>query len=190
MLISPDPHAQREFLHRLDRYISDAKRILDAWNSYSDLHTDLDGWPYDDHAYGLRQSRRDAETAAAFEEVRAGARHLLESAEDQLPLVPADRAQTRWVHQLGVLRGALDRLDRLNEEWLATQDSLPAGSEAFETALAEHHAECWSYLDDWATHGHVIGEINTAVKRAPSFWSRPPAARLAPATSRATMARR
>jgi hypothetical protein len=181
--ISPDPTTQREFLRRLDRYIGEAKRILDAWNSYSDLHTDLDGRPYDDHAYGLRQSRRDAETAAAFEEVRAGARHLLERAEDQLPLVPADHAQTRWVHQLGVLRDALDRLDALAEEWLAAQDNLPAGSEAFETALAEHHAECWSYLDDWATHGHVIGEINTAVKRAPSSWS-------PPATGRTTMARR
>ncbi|MFF5438876.1 hypothetical protein [Streptomyces achromogenes] len=190
MLIPPALNTQREFLHRLDRYIGEAKRILDAWNSYSDLHTDLDGWPYDDHAYGLRQSRRDAETAAAFEEVHDGARHLLESAEDQLPLVPDDRAQTRWVHQLGVLRGALDRLDELNEKWLATQDSLPAGSEAFETALAEHHAECWSCLDNWATHGHVISEINTAVKRAPSSWSPPPAARPAPATSRTTTARR
>ncbi|KUM99302.1 hypothetical protein AQI95_39325 [Streptomyces yokosukanensis] len=188
------PHAHREFLDHLDGYIREAKKILDAWNVYSDEHTDLDGWPYDDHAYGLRQQQRDADTAAAFENLRAGAQHLLDTADAQLPLVPAGTAQTRWIYQLGVLRDALERLTTLHEEWLRTRDSLLAdahpGTKVFDAALAEHHAECWSYLDDWATHGHVIGEINTAARHAPSPLAPAPTMRPARATGRTAAARR
>ncbi|MCZ0990334.1 hypothetical protein [Streptomyces diastatochromogenes] len=177
-LISNAPHAHREFLDHLDKYLRDSKKILDAWDVYSDEHTDLDGWPYDDDAYGLRQSKRYADTAEAFETVRSGTRHLLATADVQLALVPAGMAQTRWVYQLGALHAALDRLDALHEEWLHTRDSLPAdakpGTPVFDGALAQHHAECWSYLDDWATHGHVLGAINTAARQSPSPLAPPP----------------
>ncbi|QNT91931.1 hypothetical protein HEP81_01602 [Streptomyces griseofuscus] len=135
--------------------MSDSKKILDAWDAYSDEHTDLDGWPYDDHAYGRRASQRDADTAEAFEPLRYGARHLLATAETQLAQLPETHVQSRWVYQLGVLR-----------------DALPAtakpGTPDFDDALAEHHAESWSYLDDWATHGKALREINTAARKAPS----------------------
>ncbi|MDF3140890.1 MULTISPECIES: hypothetical protein [unclassified Streptomyces] len=150
----------------------DSKKILDAWDAYSDEHTDLDGWPYDDHTYGLRASQRDADTHTAFEPLRHGARHLLATAETQLGRLPANTMQSRWVYQLGVLQAALDRLDELHEQWLATRDALPAtakpGTPAYDDALAEHHAESWSYLDDWATHGKSLREIHKAARTAPS----------------------
>ncbi|MGC0405258.1 hypothetical protein RKD27_007902 [Streptomyces sp. SAI-126] len=178
--ISFDHLAHRDFLHHLDVFIQDSEKILTAWDEYSDGHTDLDGWPYDDHAYGLRQRQRDADTAEAFETVRAGARHLLATADAQLPTLPPGSVQAHWVYRLGVLRGALDRLDVLHEQWLLTRDGLPAGAgpgtSVFDDALAEHHAECWSHLDDWATHGSVIGDINTAARHAPSPLAPPPVA--------------
>ncbi|MFI9755733.1 hypothetical protein [Streptomyces collinus] len=192
--ISLDPAAHRQFLRHLDGFIRDSKKILDAWDVYSDEHTGLDGWPYDDHAYGLRQSQRDADTAAAFETVRAGAPHLLATAEAQLAQLPADAVQSHWVWQLGVLRGALDRLDTLHEEWLQTRDSLPAdarpGTPAFDDALAEHHAKSWSYLDDWATHGQAISDIHAAARHAPSPLAPPPTATAAPAPGRSSVVRR
>lgn len=170
--ISFDHLAHRDFLRHLDDYLSDSKKILDAWDAYSDEHTDLDGWPYDDHAYGRRASQRDADTLTAFEPLRPGARHLLATAETQLAQLPENTVQSRWVYQLGVLRDALDRLDNLHEQWLQTRDALPAtakpGTPAFDDALAEHHAESWSNLDAWATHGKALREINSAARKAPS----------------------
>ncbi|MFD6434361.1 hypothetical protein [Streptomyces venezuelae] len=157
----------------------DSKKILDAWDAYSDEHTDLDGWPYDDHAYGIRASQRDADTAEAFEPLRYGARQLLATAEIQLARLPENTVQGRWVYQLGILRDALDRLDELHQQWLKTRNELPAttGSDTpdFDDTLAEHHAESWSYLDDWATHGKTLGEINTAARNARSPLAPAPA---------------
>ncbi|MFJ5265528.1 hypothetical protein ACIQAC_34180 [Streptomyces sp. NPDC088387] len=120
----------------------------------------------------MRSSQRDADTAEAFESLRFGARHLLATAETQLGLLPSDTVQSRWVYQLDVLHTALDRLDELHEQWLQTRDALPIaarpGTAAFDDALAEHHAESWSYLDDWATHGKALQEINSAVRQARS----------------------
>ncbi|MFT9784653.1 hypothetical protein ACMZ5E_00225 [Streptomyces rhizosphaericola] len=120
----------------------------------------------------MRASQRDAHTAEAFEPLRVGARHLLATAETQLGRLPESSVQGRWVYQLGVLRDALDRLDELHEQWLETRDALPAtakpGTPAYDDALAEHHAESWSYLDDWATHGKALREINSAARKAPS----------------------
>ncbi|MER6500143.1 hypothetical protein ABT218_12310 [Streptomyces sp. NPDC001455] len=147
--------------------MSDSKKILDAWDVYSDEHTDIDGWPYDDHAYGLRASQRDADTLAAFEPLRAGARHLLATAEAQLVRLPTNTVQSRWVYQLGVLRSALDQLDELHAQWLEIHDVL-RGTPDFDGALADHHAESWSYLETWATHGVALREINTAARTAPS----------------------
>ncbi|MEU4486686.1 hypothetical protein AB0H94_17670 [Streptomyces purpurascens] len=157
----------------------DSRKILGAWDAYSEEHTDLDGWPYDDHAYGMRASQRDADTAEAFKPLRYGARHLLATAETQLTQLPENTVQSRWVYQLGVLRDALDRLDELHEQWLATRDTLPAGAKpgtpVFDDALAEHHAESWSYLEDWATHGKALREINSAARKARSPLASMPA---------------
>ncbi|MFF7476775.1 hypothetical protein [Streptomyces sp. NPDC008092] len=168
----------------------DSHKVLDAWDAYSDEHTDLDGRPYDDHAYGLRKSQRDADTAEAFETLRYGARRLLATAETQLTQLPKNTVQSRWVYQLGVLGDALDRLDELHERWLTTRDALPTaakpGTTEFDNAFAEHHAESWSYLDDWATHGTALREINTSAPKAPSLLA--PASALAPV--RRTLARK
>ncbi|MDX3855626.1 hypothetical protein [Streptomyces sp. AK02-01A] len=120
----------------------------------------------------MRASQRDADTAEAFEPLRYGARHLLTTAETQLAHLAENTVQGRWVYQLGVLRDALDRLDELHEQWLATRDALTTtakpGTADFDDALAEHHAESWSYLDDRATHGKALREINTAARKARS----------------------
>ncbi|CBG70411.1 conserved hypothetical protein [Streptomyces scabiei 87.22] len=120
----------------------------------------------------MRASQRDADTLTAFEPLRYGARHLLATAETKLAQLPQNTVQSRWVYQLGVLRDALDRLDELHERWLATQDALPTtarpGTADFDDPLAEHHAESWSYLDDWATHGKTLREINSAARKARS----------------------
>jgi hypothetical protein len=97
------------------------------------------------------------------------------------------------VYQLGVLQGALDHLDTLHEEWLQTRDGLPAarpGSPAFDDALAEYHAESWGYLDDWATHGQALREINSAARHAPSPLAPPPTTAPAPARGSAAPVRR
>ncbi|KUL53228.1 hypothetical protein ADL30_20710 [Streptomyces sp. NRRL S-1521] len=167
-----DHHAHHNLLRHLNHYMRDSQQILDAWDIYSDEHTDLDGWPHDDHAYGIRASQRDADTLTAFEPVRHGARHLLATAETQLTRLPKNTVQGRWVYQLGVLRDALDQLNELHEEWLATRDALPAtaqpGTPAYDDPLAEYHAEAWSYLNTWATHGKALREINTAASKTPS----------------------
>ena len=121
----------------------------------------------------MRASQRDADTLMAFEPLRYGARHLLARAETQLVHLPENTVQSRWVYQLGVLRDSLGRLDELHGQWLETRDALPAtakpGTADFDDALAEHHAESWSYLDDWATHGKALREINSAalIARSP-----------------------
>ncbi|MFF1420037.1 hypothetical protein [Streptomyces sp. NPDC058280] len=192
LTISFDRIAHREFLEHVDGFVCDSKTILDAWDIYSDEHTDLDGWPHDDHAYGLRKSQRDADTAEAFENIRSGARHLLATADAQLRSLPADAVQNRWGYQLGVLYSALDRLDALHEQWLRTRDGLPGGAgpgtAVFDDALAEHHAESWSYLDDWATHAQALGDIDSAARQTSSPLAPPPTA--VPATGRITSVRR
>lgn len=96
--------------------------------------------------------------------------------------------------QLGILHDALDRLDALHEKSRETLNNLPAharpGTRAFDDALAEHHAECWSHLDDWATHGQAIVETNAAARHAPSPLALRPAATAAPSTSLAGTVRR
>ncbi len=158
------------------------------------MNTDLDGWPFDQHAYGLRQSQRDREIAEAFESVRSTARQLLATAEDQLARLPAQAVQARWAWQLSTLRDALDRLDTLHQEWQQTRAALPLtarpGTPAYDEALADHDAEAWSYLDDWATHGHIVIDINTTVRTTPSTPAPQPTAKPAPVSGRPTPARR
>ncbi|MFE5162943.1 hypothetical protein ACFRNT_31450 [Streptomyces sp. NPDC056697] len=138
----------------------------------------------------MRASQRDADTLTAFEPLRYGARHLLTTAEPQLAHLPTHAVQNRWGYQLGVLHTALDRLEALHEQWLRTREDLPAdarpGTADFDDALAEHHAASWSYLDDWATHGHALREINSAARKARS----PLAPRPAPAPVRRSAARK
>ncbi|WP_416530400.1 hypothetical protein [Streptomyces coelicoflavus] len=45
---------RRTSLRRLNRYLRTSDRILASWDAYTEFHTDLDGWPFDDDAYGRR----------------------------------------------------------------------------------------------------------------------------------------
>ncbi|MEU2131756.1 hypothetical protein [Streptomyces sp. NPDC018352] len=95
---------------------------------------------------------------------------------------------------MGVLHNALDALEELHEQWLATLDGLPSnarsGNPAFEDALAEHHAESWGYLDDWASNAQALREINSAALTAPSPLAPPPTTAPAPVAGRQTPVRR
>ncbi|GAA4781889.1 hypothetical protein [Streptomyces ziwulingensis] len=192
--IHPTSQDRPEPLPELSGYLKDSEDILSSWDAYSDENTDLDGWPLDDDAYGRRASARDASTADAFEAVRDSAHHLLATAQAQLGRLPGSTMQPRWVWQLGVLQDALERLDALEEEWQQTRGELPAGagpgSSVYDDALAEHHAECWSYLDDWATQGHALIEIHTAARNTPSPLAPPPTTAPAPSMSQAGKVRR
>ncbi|XVV38378.1 hypothetical protein ACQPXT_34535 [Streptomyces sp. CA-100214] len=91
-----------------------------------------------------------------------------------------------------ILEQALNRLDALDAQWRQTVAQLPEGtgpgSEAYDDALDEHHAECWSHLDDWACHGRAILDIHTATRRAGPQPKRPqlPALTSRPGGYRAT----
>ncbi|PZG72868.1 hypothetical protein C1I97_37900 [Streptomyces sp. NTH33] len=192
--MSAIPASHRAALKQLSAFLRESAYILANWDYYSEENTDLDGWPFDEHAYGLRQSQRDRETAEAFEAVRPTARQLLATAEVQLAQLPARAVQTRWAWQLGTLRDAFDRLDALHQQWRQTRVDLPLtarpGTPAYDDVLADHDAEAWSYLDDWATHGHAVIGINTAAGSAPSPLAPPPTAKPAPVADRTAPVRR
>ncbi|MEV7955296.1 hypothetical protein [Streptomyces sp. NPDC088141] len=159
-------------LNQLSAFLHESAQIQADWGVYSDEHTDLDGWPHDEHAYGLRQSRRDADTWRAFERVWYCGKELLATAEHQLQQLPARRIQNRWVWQLGTLDTALERLQALQTEWTDVRDSLPGfaspGTEEYDGALSDRNADAWTYLDDWSTHGQAVLDIHAAAQRAPS----------------------
>ncbi|MEU5148818.1 hypothetical protein AB0G42_16710 [Streptomyces yangpuensis] len=175
------PHATHELrLRQLALYLSEAERILAAWDTYSDENTDLDGWPHDDTAYGLRQSQRDAETWRAFNRVRHGAQELLATAEVQLQKLPGRSIQPRWAWQIATLHTALDHLTTLQSEWLDLRDTLPPsarpGLEGYDEPLAEPNAKAWHYLDEWVLHGQAVLDIYTTVRqRRPGLTTLAPA---------------
>ncbi|MGW3862545.1 hypothetical protein ACWEDZ_13775 [Streptomyces sp. NPDC005047] len=168
---------RRTSLRRLNRYLRTSDRILASWDAYTEFHTDLDGWPFDPDAYGRRAAVRDGDTATAFVSTRAGARQLLATARLQLQHLPAHLTRTSWPGQLTILEDALRRLDALDVEWCQTLAQLPEGtgpgSAAYDDALDEHHAECWTYLDDWAFHGRAILDIQAATRRTGPEPKRP-----------------
>ncbi|MER6531641.1 hypothetical protein [Streptomyces sp. NPDC001508] len=88
--------------------------------------------------------------------------------------------------QLSTLQAALEQLDELHDTWLQTRDSLPGhagpGTELFAAALAAYHAEAWSYLDDWGTHGRTVLDIHSATRHAPMSQGTPHAMTAAPAS--------
>ncbi|MFC9464370.1 hypothetical protein [Streptomyces coelicoflavus] len=168
---------RRTSLRRLNAYLRDSERILASWDAFTEFNTDLDGWPFDQDAYGRRAALRDAHTAAAFAGVRSGARQLLATARLQLQRLPPHLTRDTWRGQLTILEQALHRLDAMDSQWIQTRAQLPAdaqpGTEQYVDALDEHHAECWSYLDDWACHGQAILDIHAATRRAGAQPKRP-----------------
>ncbi|MFJ2739692.1 hypothetical protein ACIO3O_08485 [Streptomyces sp. NPDC087440] len=189
---APAAH-HRELLDRLTRYLNDSEKILAAWNIYFANRVNEKGWPLDGHAYGLRASRRDAETERAFQPLRAGAHYLLAVAEKQLVTLPARSVHEGWVWKLGSLRTALTSLDGLAAEWHQTRQRLGPnagpGTSWYEAALAEHHFESGGYLYDWARHGHALLDIHSAAQTAPSVLAPPPKAVASPTAAPVTRSR-
>ncbi|MEE4544040.1 hypothetical protein V2S66_18940 [Streptomyces sp. V4-01] len=165
-LTSINPANHRLLLDRLTVYTRAAAHILQQWHDYSDQHTDAQGWPLDEDAYGLRQRRRDAETWHAFERVRPHMGELLTVAERQLAALPAAEQQSHWRGTLTRLEQARTGLETTYTYWRAECDALlptsGPGTEAYDEPLAERNAEAWSYLCDWADGGHVLNRIARA----------------------------
>ncbi|KMS74095.1 hypothetical protein ACM01_15855 [Streptomyces viridochromogenes] len=161
----------RERLHQLAVFLRESEQILADWDAYSEDHSDLDGWPLDDVAYGLRAAQRDADTWRSFNRVRSFAKDLLATAEVQVQQLNAAHLQPRWPWQLATLDYALKQLDALQQDWLEARDALPPsarpGSPAYDDALAERNAEAWSSLDDWASHGKAVLEIQATAQDLP-----------------------
>ncbi|MFD9793350.1 hypothetical protein ACFWXK_20655 [Streptomyces sp. NPDC059070] len=198
MPTSPTPAVDHQVrLAHLARYLREAEQIQNAWELYADEHTGLDGWPFDDDAYGRRASRRDAGTWHAFQSLRPHTSALLETAQTQLEHLPASAVQPRWAWQITTLHEAAAELDALLQDWHTARDALPAdateGSDVYEDAFAERTAEAWSALDAWATYGRALLEIHsTAHHTKPPGPAPSPAPAAAPASteSRGTGVRR
>ncbi|MFJ8676342.1 hypothetical protein [Streptomyces sp. NPDC093589] len=171
MTTSPNQSHQHR-LAQLAVFIRESEQILADWDVYYDQHTDLDDQPHDEDTYAQRASRRDADLWKAFNRIRPSAKELVTTAEMQLQRLPANAIQSRWVWQLGVLDDALDHLVALQEEWLATRDSLhPSarpGSARYDDARAERNSEAFHYLDEWASTGEAILDIRRAAQQTPS----------------------
>jgi hypothetical protein len=166
-------------LSHLDDFLRASTQIHASWDAYADEHTGPDGWPLDERAYGLRQRQRDADIAAAFEAVRPGASALLDTASEQLASLPARPRSQPWNHQLAALRAAAAELGTLHGAWRRTLASLPDGAgpglPAYDEALAEHYAECWSDLDTWALYGPALIKIDAAATQHNPPPGSPPA---------------
>ncbi|MGW3514538.1 hypothetical protein [Streptomyces hydrogenans] len=164
-----DQHAAA--LQALAVFVVQSEMILASWDSYSEKHTDTDGWPHDDESYGWRKVQRDAQTWRAFEPVRRSARYLLATARFQLQHIAASDIEPRWPWQLSELAQALDRLEALRTEWAKAREdrriSQPAHAQ-FIDALAERNAEAWSELDTWSIHGHALLDLHFVALKAPA----------------------
>ncbi|MFJ4338602.1 hypothetical protein [Streptomyces sp. NPDC088915] len=151
-------------------FLVQSEMILASWDSYSDEHTDTDGWPHDDESYGWRKVQRDTQTWRAFEPVRRSARYLLATARFQLQHIAAGDIEPRWPWQLSELAQAYDRLEALRTEWAQTREAMRTSRPAHEEfidALAERNAEAWGYLDTWATQGHALLDLHFVALKAP-----------------------
>lgn len=162
-------HQQR--LDQLAAFVRTSEHILDAWDAYSDQHTDPDGWPHDDESYGRRAARRDADTWEAAALIRPFARELLSTAAVQLQHLPARTVQPAWPWHLTAANDALDQLDAIEAEGSARLDSLPPsagpGTEAYDDLVDARNAEAWHALYELALHTPAILAIHAAVQAAP-----------------------
>lgn len=170
--LEPASPAHRLYLSQLAIYLRESRRILAAWEAYSDQHSDPDRHqPYNEDAYGLRQRQRDADTLGAFGRVYYHADELVHVAEQQLAQLPASARTRRYAWQVRELRDSTKGLHAVHDDWLTVRRTLPArarpGTKAFEEPLAESYAEAWHYLDQWAIHGQALFAINALAQKQP-----------------------
>ncbi|WP_407549061.1 hypothetical protein QOM21_08080 [Streptomyces sp. Pv4-95] len=184
----------RHRLGQLALFVRERDQILADWDAYRDQHTHLDGLPHDVGHYVRRAGRRDADIWRAFNRVRPGAKDLVATAETQLQRLPAQAIQSRWAWQLGVLGTALDQLAVLQKEWLAIRDilhpSARPGTTQYEEERFYRNAEAGHYLDEWATHGYALHDINSAALHCSSPLAPPPTMTAVPAPGRTAPVRR
>ncbi|MET9958140.1 hypothetical protein ABZ128_03480 [Streptomyces sp. NPDC006326] len=153
-------------ISRLSVFLRAADAALDAWDLYSDEHTDLDGWPYDPDAYDDRKAERDRAVWTAFKPVREEAGILLDAAEAALDRIPVPSVHNRWAWQLAQLRDALDQIAATRTEYRELLAAHPhASPEARDGAVDARNAEAWSALYRWLVHGRAVLEIHTTAMR-------------------------
>ncbi|MFI1013119.1 hypothetical protein [Streptomyces sp. NPDC020965] len=145
-------------------------QLQSAWESHIDLHTDPDGWPFDDEAHQQAEARRNAEAWAAFEPIALIAARLVTSSEQRRPRVPSDVSQPRWGWQLGVLTAVAHQLDALSASAEQALSDLPPGagpgSDAYGAVIAERNAAAWPRLEEWVLHAPAVVGIRAATAGA------------------------
>jgi hypothetical protein len=161
-------HQQR--LDQLAAFLRASEQIRDAWDAYSDRHTDPDGWPYDD-AHGRRAARRDADTWSAATRIRPFARELISTAAVQLQHLSAHTLQPSWPWHLSAADDALDQLDALEADFSARLDGLSPtagpGTDTYDNLIDARNAEAWHALDELSTHARAVLAIHGAAQRTP-----------------------
>ncbi|MEW2583023.1 hypothetical protein [Streptomyces virginiae] len=156
----------RKMISRLSVFLRAADAALDAWDLYSDEHTDLDGWPYDPEAYDDRKAGRDRAVWTAFKPVREEAGALLDAAEADLGRMPIPSVHNRWAWQLSQLRDALDQIAATRTEYRELLAAHPhASPEARDATVDARNAEAWSALYTWLVHGRAVLEIHATALR-------------------------
>ncbi|MFG2294639.1 hypothetical protein [Streptomyces sp. NPDC048603] len=175
---STAPLGHQEITGRLAAFLRAADTALDAWDLYSDEHTDLDGWPYDPETYDDRKAERDRAVWTAFSPLREEASVLLDAAEADLERTPVSSVQQRWAWQLGQLRDALDQVNATRTEYQQLLAAHPhASREARHAAVDARNAEAWNALYSWSVHGRAVLEIRAVALRAatgPRIAATPP----------------
>jgi hypothetical protein len=162
-------HQQR--LDQLAAFVRTSEQFLDAWDAYSDQHTDPDGWPHDDESYGRRAAGRDADTWEAAGRIRPFARDLVSTAAVQLQHLPARTIQPAWPWHLSAADDALDQLDSFEADFRARLDELPPsagpGTAAYDDLVDARNAEAWHALNELTLHTPAILAIHAAAQATP-----------------------
>ncbi|OKI09430.1 hypothetical protein A6A06_01615 [Streptomyces sp. CB02923] len=174
MRISTPPAgaAHRLYLSQLSDYLHNSEQIQTAWEHYCAEHSDPETHqPFDDDAYGRRQSQRAEATLAAFGRVYYHADELVSLAEQQLLQLPASDRTRHYAWRLVLLNVSTQRLYEARDAWLDDRHKLPEaavpGNAAYEEPLAEFHAKAWLYLHQWTFHGRSLIEINQLAQKEP-----------------------
>ncbi|MEW1699030.1 hypothetical protein ACIQCR_31215 [Streptomyces sp. NPDC093249] len=159
---------------RLKTFLVESELILAAWDAYSGEHSDADGWPFDEAAYGWRMVQRDAETRRAFLPLQPCARQLLALAAVQIQRLGKHGVAPHWACHLRELGQALEHLEGLRREHTAVREtrrvSGPVPRETFVDSVAEFNEEAWSHLRTWADKGHVLFDIRAVSVTAHVRW--------------------
>ncbi|MFE6457788.1 hypothetical protein ACFVP0_10045 [Streptomyces cinereoruber] len=150
----------------LSTFLLQAEKVTASWELYSEEHTDLDGWPYDQADYDDHQEAKDMTLWHLFTPVREGAASLLDAAEATVQSLSGALAQNRWDWQLTQLRGALEHIDAAQDQFLERLATDRGTGEAVREAVAERGAKASEVLSVWVSHGRAVLEIHASTVRA------------------------